>query len=296
MSDKTINELLEDLDTSGLTLTVLGALDYIVPGEWTNITSFEQMIRVVTEEDDEEVIQQVGERAIELYADPENGYQRAVSLFSRVDSIDKVAGAAAMAAKVGEKFSFLGFLDALTPKADTTQALDAALKLAAELATFCLVNGMPGDSISDFVRSMSSYAKEDKMRMAAYLAIDCVLPLGPDFYVRMHDAVAGIDVGGLTSNGLFGVVAQYLPGGSDGDKKELIQQNLEASEGYLNDFVAENGIHQEGLMDRIKGFVEVSDSKLDYVAAFLDMGTNYYRHLGTQTVVRQVISRAYGEI
>ena len=94
------------------------------------------MVRVVTEEEDEGLIQQVGERAIELYADPEEGYQRAVSLFGHVDGFDKLAGSAALAAKMGEKFSLLRFLDRITPNADKTQAVDAGLKFGAELTTF----------------------------------------------------------------------------------------------------------------------------------------------------------------
>jgi hypothetical protein len=38
------------------------------------------------------------------------------------------------------------------------------------------------------------------------------------------------------------------------------------------------------------------DGKLDYVAAFLDMTTNYYEHTGTQTVARSLVTRAMGEI
>jgi hypothetical protein len=35
---------------------------------------------------------------------------------------------------------------------------------------------------------------------------------------------------------------------------------------------------------------------LDYVAAFLDMSTNYYEHTGIQTVARRVIEQAAREI
>jgi hypothetical protein len=41
------------------------------------------------------------------------------------------------------------------------------VKLVADLTTFCLVNGVPGDSISDFVRSLLSAEKEDRIRLAA---------------------------------------------------------------------------------------------------------------------------------
>lgn len=292
---ESLHALVEGLDDSGLTVTLLGTLDAIVPGEWSNVTSFEEMIRVVTEEDDAELIQQVGERALELYADPEEGYQRAVSIFRKTDGIDQLAGSAALASKVGEKFSFLSFLGKLTPKADTTQAVDAGLKFAAEMTCFCLINGLPGDSVSDFSRSLSSYAKEDKMRLASWLAIDCVLPLGPDFYKKMHDTVSGMDLSKLQDNALFKSIQSYLPGGADA-QKDIVEKNLEASGDYLEDFVKTNGIDQDSLLDKVRGFVDVGDGKLDYISAVLDMSTNYYTHTGIQTVARQVISRAYGEI
>lgn len=295
MSAPLLHQLVDGLDDSGLTVTLLNTLDYIVPGEWSNVTSFDQMIRVVTEEDDQGLIQQVGERAIELYADPEEGYQRAVSLFGKIDGIDKLAGSAALASKVGEKFSFLSFLGKLTPKADTTQSLDAGLKFAGEMATFCLINGLPGDSVSDFARSLTSYAKEDKMRLASWLAVDCVLPLGPDFYLKMHDGLSNLDLSQLEDNALFKQIQSYLPG-SAADQKDIVTKNLESSGEYIQDFVKDNGISQDSLLDKVRGFVDVSEGKLDYLSAVLDMSTNYYEHTGIQTVARQVISRAYGEI
>jgi hypothetical protein len=38
------------------------------------------------------------------------------------------------------------------------------------------------------------------------------------------------------------------------------------------------------------------EGKLQVVAAFLDITTNYYSHTGTQTVARSLITRAAGEI
>jgi hypothetical protein len=42
--------------------------------------------------------------------------------------------------------------------------------------------------------------------------------------------------------------------------------------------------------------VEIADDKLDYVAAFLDMSTNYYEHTGIQTLAHRLIERAVAEI
>ena len=56
------------------------------------------------------------------------------------------------------------------------------------------------------------------MRLVAWLAIDCILPLGPDFYTRMHDSIASLDLSSLTANPIFKKIADYMPG-SDASKK-----------------------------------------------------------------------------
>lgn len=296
MSDESIHQLLEALPDSGVTPTILNGLDYLVPGEWQNITTFEGMIRYVTEEEDEELIQTIGERAIELYSDSDEGYQRAVWIYQMVDNIDQAAGAVAAANKLADSFSFLDFLGKVTPKADTTQAVDAGLKFAAELATFCLINGMPGDSVGEFASSLVDAAKEDKMRLAAWLALDCVIPLGPDFFQLIMDGIQAISEADFGSNPVFQRLSQFLPGDGIEEQRQLVLQNLDASQDHLEQFVAEREMTQEGLFETIKQYVDVADTSLDYVAAALDLTTNYFEHTGIQTVSRQLISRAYGEI
>src|SRR4051794_37506364 len=95
-----IHELLEGLPEKSLTTRLLGLLDSVVPGEWQNVTNFEAMIKLVTGESDEALIQQVGEKAIALYQDSSQGYQRAVQVFQLVDNAQGIAGFAALASKV----------------------------------------------------------------------------------------------------------------------------------------------------------------------------------------------------
>lgn len=295
MSDTPIYKLLEELPQSGVTVTVLNALDFIVPGSWQNITNFEEMIRVTTGEDDQAVIQAIGEKAMELYSDPSNGYQRAVWIYQMVDSVDKVAGAAALANKLANKWSF-GLLERFTPKADNAQAVDAALKFAAELSTFCLINGIPGDSVGDFASSLVDNSKEDIMRIAAWLAIDCVIPFGPDALGRLLDAVQKAQSGELMNNGLFKNLQRFLPGGSVDAQKQLVQANLEASSGFLGNMISSRGLEQKDLLTRVRHYVDIADDKLDYVGAILDMATNYYEHTGIQTTARRLIVRAYASL
>jgi hypothetical protein len=287
MSDQ-IHELLEALPEKSLTTRLLGLLDYVVPGEWQNVNNFEGMIKLVTGEEDQEIVQKVGERAIALYRDSDQGYQRAVQVFQLVDNAQGIAGFAALANKVS-------FLEGITPKSDTTQAIDAGVKFVAELTTFCLVNGMPGDSISDFASSLLNAEKEDRMRLAAWIAYDGLVPLGPDFLGKIIDGVRSISANQLGEHSRFARIAHFLPGGVE-EKKQLVDDTLDSARGGVEQFVADKGLTQDSLVDKIREYIEVTDNRLDYVAAVLDMATNYFEHTGIQSVARRIISRAYGEL
>ena len=290
-----LHEVVESLPQSSLTTHLLGALDYLVPGEWTNITTFEEMVRDATGESDEGIIQQVGERAIALFADENNGYQRAVSVFRGVDSASTVAGAAAMANLLGQQFDVLSFMTDVTPKPDTTQAIDAALKLGAELTAFTLVNGLPGDSVGDFVSSLANYGKEEKMRFAAWLAFDCIVPLGPDFLNLILGAIESVSLDELADNRVFRFVSDNLPG-DIAQKRDTLRSNVDQTRGHIEGFVGERGMSQESLLARVREYVHIADDKLDVLAAALDLSTKTFEHTGIQTFARRVISLAYGEI
>ena len=286
--------VLEALPQTSLTTHILDALDTFVPGEWRNITVFEEMVKDVTGESDEAIIQQVGERAMQLFADESTGYQRAISVFEGIDSASTVAGVAALASMAGQRFEILSFLSDVTPKPDTTQAIDAGVKLAGELVAFTLTNGLPGDSVSDFAAALVNYGKEEKIRLASWLAIDCVLPLGPDFILKILEALDG-PLESLQESRAFQFVSAHLPGGL-GEQRDTIKKNLEESRGHLEGMVASHGISQESVLAKVKEYVALADDKLDLAAAALDLATNPFEHTGTQTVVRRVVARAYGEI
>lgn len=252
-----LHTVLEELPETSLTTRVLGALDWIVPGEWRNIVRLDEMIRDVTGETDESLIQQVGERALALYADESNGYQRAVTVFKGVDSASTVAGLTALANMASERFEILSFLGDVTPKADTTQAVDAGLKLASELVGFTLTNGLPGDSVGDFCSALVNYGKEEKMRLAAWLAIDCVLPLGPDFVQKIMDALQG-PLESIENNRIFQFVSSHLPGGI-AEQRDLVLRTVNDSRGHLESMVANQGVTQQSVLDKVREYV--SDRK-----------------------------------
>jgi hypothetical protein len=291
-----LEELLSSLPESNMTVRLLNLLDYLVPGEWNNVTSLHTAVREATGESEDDVIGAVAGRAIELYMDPDNGYQRAVSLYSMVDSASTFAGFTSLAAKLGEDVEWLSFLEGVTPKLETTQSIDAGLKLACELGAFCMTNGLPGDSIGDFIGALANSAKEDKMRLAAWIACDCFLPLGPDFMQKIIGTVESASESDFLQSGLFQRVSEYLPGGGLDEKKALVATNVKAAEGYVNGFVSERGLTHDGVLSRVKEFIDVNEDRLDYASAVIDMSTNYFLHTGTQSVARRVITRAYGEI
>lgn len=294
MSDS-IYQLLQDLPSSSMTTRVLGGLDYLVPGSWQNITNFEEMIANETGESDQALLQAVGEKAIALYADESTGYQRAVRIYKLVDSGATMAGVTSMAAKLGEDVSWLSFLGSVTPKAETSQGVDAALKFAAEISAFCSTNGLPGDSIGDFVSALTSAAKEDRMRMAAWLALDCVLPLGPEFFNVVRGAVTGA-IETVENSALYQRVGAHLHGGSAGEKRDFIVSALDGASGWISSFTSGNDVSQGSVLSRVQGFIDGAEGKMDYAAAILDMSTNVFEHTGIQTVARRSIRRAYGEI
>lgn len=296
MARDTIYELVDELPTSNMTTRALGVLDFAVPGEWNNLVGFEKTIRAVTGEKDEAVIKKIGERAIALYNDKKQGYQRAMWIYRTVDNIDTTLATLALANTIGGQIRWLGFLDRITPKADTLQSLDLSLKLAAELAAFCLINGIPGDSISDFVKSLGEYSKESLMRMVALIAFDGLVPLGPDFIDKVAATMAKTSPKELEGNRLYKGIREFIPGETTSEKYDVIQKNFSASSGWMENLMKSSNLSREKIVDSLSSFVDVTDRKLDYLAGFLDMTTNYYEHTGTQTLARRLIERAVNEI
>ncbi|WP_353930325.1 hypothetical protein WJM97_18850 [Okeanomitos corallinicola TIOX110] len=293
---KPIFELVDELPTSGLTVSMLNALDFIVPGEWQNTVGFVNTIKTVTGEDDEDLIQQIGERAIYLFNDKSQGYQTALWLYQTVDSADYALGAAALANKVGDTIPLLGFLNNLTPKPDKAQTIDLSLKVVAELVAFCQINGIPGDSIGDFVSALGEYSGESIIRMAALISVDGLIPLGPDFIEKSLSMISNMNPGELEGNSTFRTMQDAIPGDNTGGKLDFIGNSLDGVKGWMNGMIAANALTAEKVLNHLSGFLEFTDDKLDYVAAFIDVSTNYYEHTGTQTLAKRLIERAIAEI
>ncbi|MEH2360596.1 hypothetical protein [Nostoc sp.] len=293
---KSIVELVDQLPTSGLTISMLNSLDFVAPGQWQNTVGFVNTIKTVTGEDDEDLIQQIGERAIYLFNDKSQGYQTALWLYQTVDGTDRAIGAAALANKVGEKIPLLGFLNSVTPKPDKAQTIDLTLKLVAELVAFCQINGIPGDSIGDFVASLGEYSGESLIRMVALICVDGLIPLGPDFISKAISGINQTNPQELEKNSTFQNIKDVIPGNNDGSKLAFIGESFDSVKGWMSGLVSANNLTPQKVVGNLQSFVEIADDKLDYLAAFLDVATNYYEHTGTQTLARRLIERAVAEI
>lgn len=288
--DKSIIQLVDELPTDNITVKALKALDYLMPGQWDNLVGFDQSIQAITGESNPQVIQKIRDRAVALYHDPNQGYQTAIKLYQTVDRADAALATAALANKVGEKISFLSFLNKMTPKADTTQTIDLLLKVAVELIAYCKLNGVPNPNPQQFAAALANnYQDAALMRMMALVCIDGVLPLGPNFLAKIHEVMTGTEGNLITGNPVFVAVNNFIPGNSPSDKVGFINQGFEAVEGWMNNLVAKTGVTPQSIVQGLGKFIQIADDNLDFVAVFLDQTTNYYEHTGIQTVARKLI-------
>ena len=113
---KSIVELVDNLPSGGVTVMMLKSLDFVVPGEWNNLTGFDNAIQAVTGETKRKLVGKIRDRAIELYANPNEPYQGVVRLYQLADSADSALGATAMASKSAKTSAFFPFSTASLPK------------------------------------------------------------------------------------------------------------------------------------------------------------------------------------
>jgi len=294
---ESIATMVDDLPESSVTTYMLNALDYVVPGEWQNFTKFDQAITDITGETDPQTVWAIRSKALALYNDPNNGYQRAMWFYQTVDRSDVALGAAAMADKAGELIPFMSFLSRLTPKADTSQSVDISVKVVSEFLAYAAINGLPRDldGVKTFVGGLANYGQENIMRMAALVCIDGVVPLGPQFATKVVDTLNSAGSAVVGENSVFKGLSDGLPGDSVESKFSFVTNSFGAVQGWLADFTKDHNITADSVTTNLKRYIDFTDDKLDYLGAFLDMSTNYYYHTGTQTIARQVIQRAAKE-
>ncbi|MCB9674220.1 MAG: hypothetical protein H6737_03835 [Alphaproteobacteria bacterium] len=286
----------EALPATGLTVTALNALDFAVPGKWSNPRDFTALIQEVSGIDKPGVVAQIRSRAQAMDLANTSHYAEALKVYQLVDTVDQVAAGAAMAGKVTDLFGSLGFLKQYTPKPETTQCVDAGVKLVAELVAFGLVNGMPSadpDALAKFTGALADYGRNDLLRIAAWVVYDGMVPLGPDFLQKILSTfAAAASNDSLTNNAVFQQLGKRLPGSGTAEKRAFILKTVEQTGDWVGRFVSERGLTHDKVMSNLKGVLSFADGGADYVAAAIDAGTAYMSHTGTQTVARALARHA----
>ncbi len=288
---KPISELADELPEKNITTYMLNALDFIVPNEWENVVGFENMIRVYSGETKTYRVEAIADHARDRYAHT-NKYKRAIGLYRAVDLTDRVIAGAVVADKVGDRFGFLDFLDTLTPKSDTMQAIDFGMKLTVEIVAFSLLNGLPQDGIQAFVESLRQYSKENLMRMAALVSVDGLLTLGPDFIDKTGDLFDDITPEQLEENKIYQQIGDLIPRATASQRLDFIREAFAGVRDWMGNLTAARNLTTDNVLSNLRQAIDISDDKLDYVGAFLDATTNYFAHTGVQTVARHLILEA----
>ncbi|MEO1132150.1 MAG: hypothetical protein AAFX40_05515, partial [Cyanobacteria bacterium J06639_1] len=160
----------------------------------------------------------------------------------------------------------------------------------------CKINGIPGDSIGDFARALGDYGGESLVRMAALVCYDGLVPLGPDFLRGVQTTLNNLKPKDLDSNNAFKRIKDALPGKSTSDRLGFLEASFNSTKDWMGNFVSDRGLTPTKVAKNLQTFIDVSDDKLDYLGAMLDMSTNYYEHTGIQTLARRLIERAVAEI
>ncbi len=266
----TLDQAFAELSESRLTPVLLQGLDFVVPGEWKDITSLDELVEDVVGERDPAV----AAKAREIFLDPERPYQRALQIYTLVDKADQVAAGAVLANKAGSHFAFLSFLKKFTPEPDTVQAIDAAVKLVAEIVAFGLLEGRPElsrEGLSQLGEDLAEYVSQDRVRIAAWVVCDGVLPLGPDFVRVIHEKISSMGSGGLGESSLFSKLSSMIPGETEADKHGFLLQALSAAQAWAEGMVSEHGLTSELVSGKLTSVIEGVDAGSDYLAAAIDL-------------------------
>ncbi|MEL6929563.1 MAG: hypothetical protein AAFO95_13120 [Cyanobacteria bacterium J06600_6] len=284
---QSIVELVDNLPTDNVTVKMLKTISTFTPGKWENLVGFDNTITAVTGATGADEISKIRDRALDLYADKKQGYQTAAWLYRTVDNTDKAIAAAAIADKLGDKLSFIPFLDKITPKADAVQSVDLRIKLVAELIIFSKLNKLSLNPAQFAGALKENYQHEALLRMASLVCIDGILPLGVNFVAKVKEDLEKRD--NLKANPAYEAVGELIP---VDNKEEFIDQSFNTAGDWLDSFSKKLGVTPETLSQKLGGFIELTDGKLDYLAAFLDGSTNFFEHTGIQTVARRLVTEA----
>jgi hypothetical protein len=289
-------ERLDRLPRRNLTVLAIKGLSTLVPGGWENITSADGLIADVLGSSDPELIRQVRERADALSRARHEGYGRALSLYDAVNRSQKAAGGLRLLANIGGALPLVKRVADLTPTSETLQAADLSLKVAAEMLAFTQVNGLPGDSFGDFAASLGEYAGEARVRMAALICFDALLPLGDQALQRLDGLLGGVSQRDLHQLPAYAGMASMLPGRGDGAHLSFLRRGVDQWLGWAGGFSRQLGLTGQKAVQALENNLGPWQGSFQQMATFLDAFTDTYQHTGVQAVARRLVERAAAEI
>ncbi|MFY7695535.1 MAG: hypothetical protein ACOVQK_04250 [Cyanobium sp.] len=292
----TVLERLERLPRRNLTVLSLRGISTLVPGGWRNVTSAEELISEVLGTSDPELMQQVRDRADQLSRARHEGYTRAMSLYDAVNRSQKAAGGLRVLANVTGGLPLVKRLANLTPPTDTLQAADLSLKVASEMLAFTQVNGLPGNSFSDFRASLNEYAGEAKVRMAALVCFDALLPLGDQALERMDGLLGRVGHQELRQLPAYAGMAAMIPGRGDEAHLSFLRRGVDTWLDWAGGFTSQLGLTSQRAVRALETTIGPWQGGFQQLAIFLDAFTDTYQHTGVQAVARRLVERAAAEI
>jgi hypothetical protein len=292
----TVLERLDRLPRRNLTVLALKGISTLVPGEWHNTTSASELIAGVIGSDDPALITQVRQRADELSNARHEGYGRALSLYDAVNRSQKAAGGLRILANVGGALPLVKRVANLTPTSDTLQAVDLSLKVAAEMLAFTQVNGLPGDSFAEFGASLNEYAGEARVRMAALICFDALLPLGDQALQRLDTLLGQVGRKELRLSPAYAGMAAMIPGRGDDAHLSFLRRGVDQWLGWAGGFVGGLGLSGQKAVRALESTLGPWQGGFEQLATFLDAFTDTYQHTGVQAVARRLVERAAAEI
>jgi len=292
----TVLERLERLPHRNLTVLTLRGISTLVPGGWQNQTRPEELISDVLGSDDLELVQQVRARADELSRARHEGYRRALSLYDAVNRSQKAAGGLRVLANVAGALPLVKRLAVLTPASQTLQAVDLSLKVAAEMLAFTQVNGLPGDSFAAFGDSLREYTGEARVRMAALVCFDALLPLGDNALHRLDGLLGQVGSRELHQLPSYAGMASLLPGRGDAAHLSFVRRGVDQWLGWADGFVGDLGLSGQRAVRALETTIGPWHGGMEQLATFLDAFTDTYSHTGVQAVARRLVERAAAEI
>jgi hypothetical protein len=293
---RTVLERLERLPRRDLTVLALRGIGTLVPGGWQNVTSADALISAVLGSSDPELIRQVRARADLLSAARHEGYGRALSLYDAVNRSQHATGGLRLLANVGAGVPLLKRMATLTPASETLQAVDLSLKVGAELLAFTQVNGLPGDSFADFSAALADYAGDARVRMAALICFDALLPLGDQALQRLDGLLGKATASDLRQLPSYGLMAGLIPGRGDQAHLGFLRSGVESWAGWASGFIGTLGLSGQKAVRALEGALGPWSGGMQGLATFLDAFTDTYSHTGVQAVARRLVERAAAEI